>query len=147
MAVAVEPSLFISNRSLEQLAPNLADIVSAICFSILVVLVLLGNAYRRHSSDMPLASTCSAAISAACHTPPEDEDAYLLPVQWGVVNSEGELPVRCAFTTSRTVRFLKDGDMVSTLVDINDRDGTEIIMKSWQRLRKMIRTGHKSHEI
>ena len=112
----------------------------------MVVLVLLGNAYRRHSSDMALALTCSAAISAACHSPPEDEDAYLLPVQWRVICPEGEVPVRCAFTTSRTVRFLKYGDTVSTLVDLNNRDGTEKIMKQWQRLQKMIRTGHESRE-
>lgn len=39
---------------------------------------------RRLKSTMPVAGTCSAAISAACHpTDDEPEDGYLLPVKWG----------------------------------------------------------------
>ncbi|KAK3631080.1 hypothetical protein LTR56_017104 [Elasticomyces elasticus] len=34
---------------------------------------------------MPLASSCSAAISAACHRPEDDNAAHLLPVIWGRV--------------------------------------------------------------
>jgi len=34
---------------------------------------------------MPLASSCSAAISAACHAPEIDDAAHLLPVIWGRV--------------------------------------------------------------
>lgn len=34
---------------------------------------------------MPLASSCSAAISAACHRPEDDSAAHLLPVVWGKV--------------------------------------------------------------
>ena len=52
---------------------------------------------------MPLVSTCSAAISAACHRPEMDIDAHLLPVQWEVVENDGTGPERCAFTTSRYV--------------------------------------------
>lgn len=41
--------------------------------------VLMG--FRRYHPDMPLAATCSAAISAACPRPPGDVDASVLPVQ------------------------------------------------------------------
>ncbi|RMJ27653.1 hypothetical protein PHISP_01505 [Aspergillus sp. HF37] len=47
------------------------------------VLVLFG--LKRLRSNMPLASSCSAAISAACHPPPGDSDASLKPVKWGEV--------------------------------------------------------------
>ncbi|KAI2466422.1 hypothetical protein F4781DRAFT_434395 [Annulohypoxylon bovei var. microspora] len=32
---------------------------------------------------MPTAAACSAAISSACHPSADEEDAYLLPLQWG----------------------------------------------------------------
>lgn len=53
---------------------------------------------------MPFASTCSAAISAACHRPKADNEAHLLPVQWGVVEPDETGLRRCAFTTSRHVQ-------------------------------------------
>ncbi len=53
---------------------------------------------------MPFASTCSAAISAACHRPEADNDAHLLLVQWGVVGQDETGLQRCAFTTSRYVQ-------------------------------------------
>lgn len=51
----------------------------------LMMCILFGVACKRLKSDMPLAGSCSAAISAACH-PPKDEDldtAALGPVKWG----------------------------------------------------------------
>lgn len=39
---------------------------------------------KKYPDTIPLMSTNSAAISAACHPPADDIDAYLLPVQWGV---------------------------------------------------------------
>lgn len=43
----------------------------------------------RYAPGMPVAGSCSAAISAACHPMPEDTEASTLPVQWGAV-SHGE---------------------------------------------------------
>ena len=53
-----------------------------------IALGALMLAARRYPPGMPLAATCSAAISAACHPPPEDVDAAVLPVQWGVVSTK-----------------------------------------------------------
>lgn len=39
----------------------------------------------RYPAGMPIASSCSAAISAACHRAPDDVNASLLPVQWGAI--------------------------------------------------------------
>lgn len=56
--------------------------------ALLVVTVMLcalvALAFRRFKSVMPLAGTCSAAISAACHPPKDEADiAVLGPVTWG----------------------------------------------------------------
>ncbi|KAE8360992.1 hypothetical protein BDV27DRAFT_167311 [Aspergillus caelatus] len=53
--------------------------------SSVAILALLGLSCRRLKSRMPLATHCSAAISAACHPPPDDHDAALKPVMWGEV--------------------------------------------------------------
>ncbi len=73
-------------------------------FCIVVAQFLIGA--RPYTADpaMPFASTCSAAISAACHRPEADNDAHLLPVQWGVVGQDETGLQRCAFTTSRYVQ-------------------------------------------
>lgn len=66
---------------------------------------------------MPLASTCSAAISASCHQPlPDDEHAYMFPVQWGVVSVDDrdgqDVGVgHCCFTTARDVEAPVAGRM------------------------------------
>ena len=66
-----------------------------------MLLALVANGFRRLDSTMPLAGSCSLAISAACHRPPEDSDAGLFPVQWGAVShdTEGEGPGHCCFTS------------------------------------------------
>ena len=76
------------------------------------MLILIVNALRSQSNNMPHVLTCSAAISAACHSPPEDTEAHLLPVQWGIISGEGEVPARCSFTTLRIVRAPGLGDVV-----------------------------------
>lgn len=59
---------------------------------------------------MPLTSTCSTGISAACHRHEQDLDAHLLPVTWGFVEEDpesqlGELRGRFCFTTARDVQW------------------------------------------
>ncbi|KAJ4318189.1 hypothetical protein N0V94_004555 [Neodidymelliopsis sp. IMI 364377] len=59
----------------------------------------------RYAAGMPVAGSCSAAISAACHPLPEDTDASVLPVQWGAVShgdrsGEGAAAVgHCTFSS------------------------------------------------
>lgn len=61
---------------------------------------------------MPLAASCSVAISAACHPPDEDRFAHLMPVQWGIINEDEDHVKTCSFTTSRYVRAPKEGDIL-----------------------------------
>lgn len=89
---------------------------------------LLGLAYRRFESAMPVASSCSLAIAAACHPTfdpnldgevngrydcedrglaRQDKDMSLLPVQWGAVPVSGSIG-HCSFT-SRAVEMPQTG--------------------------------------
>ncbi|KAL8645139.1 MAG: hypothetical protein Q9226_007434 [Calogaya cf. arnoldii] len=76
------------------------------CIAIIAVIfvssiaLLAGNSigFRKYPSGMPMAGSNSAAISAACHAPPEDVDASVLPVMWGVVSMEDNTG-HCCFTS------------------------------------------------
>lgn len=70
----------------------------------IVVLLGIANGFRTARPGMPLAGSCSAAISAACHPPETDVDASLKRVMWGVVAEEsfkhlGESVGHCSFTS------------------------------------------------
>lgn len=73
-------------------------IASAAC--LMIGVIALGQ--RRFKGAMPLAGSCSAAISAACHRPDWDKDASLQRVQWGVVqdlHSHGAIG-HCSITSA-----------------------------------------------
>ncbi|KAL2067586.1 hypothetical protein VTL71DRAFT_2011 [Oculimacula yallundae] len=53
----------------------------------LVLIIGLGMGLRRYNAGMPLAGSCSAALSAACHAVADEHDVSLVHVQWGVVNT------------------------------------------------------------
>lgn len=65
----------------------LAMMITA-CLGTAAVLTMVGLAMRPLPSRMPLASYCSAAISASCHPPTDDTDASLKPVMWGEVSRD-----------------------------------------------------------
>ncbi|KAE8316194.1 hypothetical protein BDV41DRAFT_574208 [Aspergillus transmontanensis] len=64
---------------------SLKAIFLTILVGTLAMTILIGLGFRRLRSAMPVASSCSAAISAACHPPPGDTDASLKPVKWGEI--------------------------------------------------------------
>ena len=59
---------------------------------------------RRYSGEIPLASTCSAAISALCHPHEEDGEASLFPVMWGEISQDEKGVGHCSFTTAADVK-------------------------------------------
>jgi len=67
--------------------------------------------FRKVEFCLPIASTNSAAISAAAHCPVEDVDAHLLPVKWGVTEPGNgiENPGHCCFTTAKDVEEAEIG--------------------------------------
>ncbi|KAB2571462.1 hypothetical protein DBV05_g9894 [Lasiodiplodia theobromae] len=97
--------------------------------TMVLALVLLG-AFKKYTVErpkdgsesppypMPLVSTCSAAISAACHAHPDDTDVGFLPVRWGYVSDlPGKGPGRLTFTTARDVWYPSGEDILQGLMD------------------------------
>ena len=77
-------------------------ILLAIILGVLILLGALILSFRRYDSDMPIASTSSAVISAACHPLENDPDAALLPVQWGVASKTCGIR-HCCFSSKLVV--------------------------------------------
>ena len=64
---------------------SLIAIIFVLILGSIVILVGNANGFRKVKDGMPLAGSCSAAISAACHPPKADVNASLKRVNWGVV--------------------------------------------------------------
>ena len=88
-------------------------IVSAISVGGAMLLGIVALAFRRLSSPMVVAGSCSLAIAAACHpnydpnlesearqekSHPPEEDMMYSPVKWGAVAVDGEVG-HCTFTS------------------------------------------------
>lgn len=73
-------------------------IITVIIVGGIVVLFGILNGFRRYKPGIPLVGSCSAAISAACHRPKEDEDAAGKPLMWGVVSTKDGIG-HCCFTS------------------------------------------------
>jgi hypothetical protein len=88
-------------------------IVAVIVVGACLVVCLLALGCRKFKTGMPLAGSCSAAISAACHGGHEEETHMQLKrIQWGVVggnDSEGKVR-RCGFS-SKSVEYPQEGAM------------------------------------
>jgi hypothetical protein len=119
----ISQSIFLANSSYyyrgEQIQPTSAEAGGAypeftvgvsyigVFFAIILagsmVLALLINGFRRYNPNMPLAGSCSAAISAACHPPPDDTDAALSAIGWGVIESDSQSSPfgHCCFTNHK----------------------------------------------
>lgn len=80
-------------------SPLAMIIVISIGIAIIAGCIIIGK--FRYDPSMPLAGSCSVAISAACHGPEWDVDAGVLPVQWGVIpdSDEGTGIGHCCFTS------------------------------------------------
>jgi hypothetical protein len=89
-------------------------------FFLTVTLLLAG--IPRFRGGIPMGATCSAVISAACHRPLDDKEAYKFPVQWGAVSRQIDrdemeitdskvLPGHCCFTTARDVERPRVGEV------------------------------------
>lgn len=74
--------------------------------SVVVILGIL-NGFRNYKPGIPLVGSCSAAISAACHRPKEDEDAADKPLMWGVVSVKDGVG-HCCFTRFEVTTPIED---------------------------------------
>lgn len=86
----VDPGESISNIGYSNIA-----IITVIALGTIAVLLGILNGFRIFRPGMPLAGSCSAAISAACHRPRGDVDAAKKALMWGVVKVEGGIGHCC----------------------------------------------------
>jgi hypothetical protein len=63
-----------------------SNVETAIVIGFILIIVIILYGRKRYPGGMPMGATCSAVISAACHPPCEDKDAFKFPVQWGAVS-------------------------------------------------------------
>ena len=84
--------------------------------AVCVVLLILGwiDDFRRLPSGMSLVGSCSAAISAACHTKHDKlEEMVQKPLEWGIVSTSQEIS-HCTFTDKiGSTRIPRDGEFVA----------------------------------
>lgn len=76
-------------------------ILLSLVIGLLLLLFLAFVASQKATFRLPVVSTSSAAISAACHPAAKDQSAALLPVRWGVIPSKsypGDVG-HCSFNT------------------------------------------------
>jgi hypothetical protein len=76
--------------------------LTAVVLGVFMVVAVVGFGYIPHKRGMPLAGSCSLAISAACHPEqqPDTEDTVLSKrkLQWGVVSTNSDGIGHCAFS-------------------------------------------------
>jgi hypothetical protein len=65
-------------------------ILTVVLLGALMVCIVVGTGRRRFPTGMPVAGSCSAAMSALCHVPNSEdgEEASKMSVQWGVITAE-----------------------------------------------------------
>ena len=86
---------------------SLIAIISVMVLGAVVVFLGIHIGFRRYKVGMPFAGSCSAAISAACHPPQSDTNAFLKPVMWGVVSHESDGVGHCSFTSFQVKKPIK----------------------------------------
>ncbi|WYZ34024.1 hypothetical protein EsH8_I_000300 [Colletotrichum jinshuiense] len=64
-------------------------IALALCLGGVLILMLIGFSLRRLDPGIPIAGSCSLAISAAAHTGSYEADAAAHPLQYGVITQAG----------------------------------------------------------
>ncbi|KAH6638910.1 hypothetical protein C7974DRAFT_421557 [Boeremia exigua] len=90
--------------------------LAVIILGVLMVVAIIGFGYIPYKPGMPVAGSCSLAISAACHPEQHSETGYGLlseqKLQWGVVSTSTDGIGHCAFS-SKEVGVLVKGRMYS----------------------------------
>jgi hypothetical protein len=87
--------------------------LAVVLLGIIMITAVVGFGYIPYKEGMPLASSCSLAISAACHPDDAEEEVEALSeqrLQWGVVSTSVNGIGHCAFS-SRAVGPVVKGCM------------------------------------
>jgi len=75
-------------NSISTIGYSCIAIFTVVVLGTVVIIVGLINGFRRYKPGMPLVGSCSAAITAVCHSPSGDEDAAHKPLRRGLVASK-----------------------------------------------------------
>ncbi|KUJ10921.1 uncharacterized protein LY89DRAFT_655765 [Mollisia scopiformis] len=120
---AISQSIFLVRMALFQDGEQLPDygftqlgwtsgalMLSIILGGVLYFTCVSMGVFMRYSPGLPLLGGCSLVISAACHAQPDDKNAELGPVQWGVVGVNEDGTSHCGFG-SKDVRLPYEGEI------------------------------------
>lgn len=98
----------VTEFSISQVGYSVLGIICFLGVALLIFLFALYVSIKRISNQMPLAATCSAALSAACHPRDSSVKHYDERVHWGVeivddnLSPDGQEEVkRCCFTSMK----------------------------------------------
>ncbi|KAL2837950.1 hypothetical protein BJY01DRAFT_251181 [Aspergillus pseudoustus] len=80
----------VSSASVGQVGFSLFGLLLTLVVGAVALLIFCVLALRPLRGGMPLAGSCSVAISAACHPPEDDSEASLKAVMWGEVVSSSD---------------------------------------------------------
>ena len=83
---------------------SVKPIIVTIITGSMALLFGVGTGLRRYNSGMPLAGSCSAAISAACHVTNDEDGSTTVEkaVRWGAVERKSKKDVgHCSFTAGQ----------------------------------------------
>ena len=73
-------------------------IITVITVGSVMMIDEIVNGFRVYDAGMPLAGSCSAVISAACHPMQQNENMSVLPVKWGAEKTVGPIG-HCSFSS------------------------------------------------
>lgn len=85
-------------------------IISVIALGSLMIISIVAFGYVPYKCGLPLAGSCSLAISAACHGEENGATAAKGKLQWGVVSTSADGVGHCAFSTGEVETPVK-GEM------------------------------------
>ena len=127
---------------------QITEILLALCVAAFVVQVLLSNACRPRSNDMPIFNLqCRHERGVPC--PFRRHRGLSLPVQWGIIKCEAGQPARCPFTAFETVRAPGPDNILVGLELPRQESGTKCDLQ--KRVREWVlrlrNPGPKHHNV
>lgn len=100
----MEDEFLVGRSSFTSIGISPSAILSVLVLGSCFLMVAVGLGFRKVSSHVPMAASCSFALAAAAHRPVTDSDAAIRPVQWGEVPEMGNDEVgHCCFTSHEVV--------------------------------------------
>ena len=102
-------------ETISSLGYSCIAIISALTLGVLALLSAAGMGYKRFAAEITTVGSCSAAISAACHTWGADMEGIVgRKVRWGDVGTAPDLEVRhLTFSSEEGVKKPVFGEVYS----------------------------------